>query len=81
MNEYLFAVIAAAPGLLLGWAAMKKASNTDCTERMNRQREELDTAKADIVELRRRVDDCDRERHQLLRENLELYRRVDAKSG
>jgi len=88
MNEYLVAVVAAIPGILLGIAAIRKsqaalleAKNADCAERLDRQREELNEAKEQIKVLIARVDACDEERHRLLRENIELFRRMDAKSG
>ena len=88
MNEYLMAMVAAVPGILLGIAAIRKsqaallqARNSDYAERLDRQREELNEAKEQIKILTARVDACDEERHRLLRENIELFRRMDEKSG
>lgn len=82
MNDVLIAVIASVPGILLGIAALRRRKGSatamqEMRDDLRQTRDDLDEARVKIGELERRVDDCDRERRTLIRENLDLYRRVD----
>lgn len=89
ITEIAIALIAATPGSLMSIAALKRRKSNAATMAemkdsmaltradLNETRVDLDKARGAIVDLERRVDDCDRERRALMRENLDLYRRLD----
>jgi hypothetical protein len=82
MSDVLIALIASVPGVLLGVAALMKARRTpavvkELNERLDRQRVDLDEAREEIKVLTARVDECDAERRALMRENIDLFRRLD----
>lgn len=82
MTDPVFiALIASLPGLLAAGAAYLSARRRLTREDVVALREELREARAEIAELKTRVDQCDEERRTLMRENIELYRRVDSLSA
>lgn len=89
MNDILIAVIASVPGLLMGIAALRKSQKQSqevkqLRERLDERSKDLAVTQADlekaqvrIGDLERGVEACERERRALIRENLDLYRRLD----
>lgn len=89
ITEITIAVVASVPGILMGVAALRRRKGNAAAMQelrdslagtradLNQTRDDLKEARSNISDLVRRVDECDRERLALIRENLNLYRRLD----